>query len=155
MTAHLVRSVASRVAVPGVASCVWAFACIVAVGCGQSERYSLDDVRPGMTDQEVAERLGPPTETMVTRSFSRDSVLWALVNSNPVPVRTWSYQMSDAELSRTVAAGDTLLSRTDRWDVWKADSLDGPIHVWSVHYAREGAQWRVETTTDRSDGVMY
>ena len=115
----------------------------------------LSDITPGMTDRDVAELLGPPTTTSVSRSFSRDSVLWTLVDSDPVPRHVWSLEMSDAELSRTVAPGDTSVHRTDRWTIPREGFQGPPARAWVVDYGQQDGEWRVQVTTDKSDGLQY
>lgn len=115
----------------------------------------LGDITPGMTDRDVTELLGPPTTTSVSRSFSRDSVLWTLIDSDPVPRRTWSLEMSNAELSRTVADGDTSVHRTDRWITPSAGVQESPPRVWVVEYGQEDGEWRVQLTADKTHELPY
>ncbi len=113
------------------------------------------EVKPGMTDREVAERLGPPAERVESRQFARDSALWSLRDTYPEPVRVWSNDMTDAELSRTVAPGDTTYSRTDTWEVWDGSPPTPHMQTWLVFYEKKAGGWRVTLTEDRSSGIVF
>lgn len=112
-------------------------------------------VHPGMTDHDVIARLGTPTDSDAGRDFVRDSALWTIRDSRPEPVRYWSDNMTDEELARTMAPGDTTYSRTDTWERWDDSPPEPHMSTWLVFYMKENGEWRVTSTDDRSSGIVF
>ena len=112
-------------------------------------------IQRGMTDSTVVARLGPPTRTMTGRDFSRDSVMWSLVGQDPTPRRAWSFSMTDAELSREIAAGDTLYWKLSLWERRPGDRPGEATRTWRVNYQRTDGVWTVGSAEDQSDALQF
>lgn len=135
-----------------IAGCI---ALIVGAGCGEpgGER-GVPGVDVSMTEPEVIERIGSPTEARTDRFFSRDSALWSLSGSSSVPARVGSFTGNDAELSGLVSAGDTVSLRVNIWNK-KSNWPWQPSETWFVNYRMERGAWRVVSTYIKNDTEKY
>lgn len=128
---------------------------LVVSGCvAGSGTSDIPGIEVGMTRAEVRGILGPPDEEHVYQLFARDSVLWSLADSSQVPGHVWAPDATDAELSRLVAPGDTLIQHSDIWSNVGIKILL-MSYKYTVSYERIGSDLIVESARRQSDSIAY
>lgn len=128
---------------------------LLASGCvGGNGTGDIPGIEVGMTRAEVRGILGSPDEEHIYQLFSRDSVLWSLADSSEVPGHVSAPGATDAELSRTVASGDTVVTHIE---VWNSVGLKMLLksYEYTITYEVVRGEWRVVGAKRRNEALAY